>query len=147
MVVRAAVSLHMLMAPMCMFRSGLALQVLHAGPRDKVGGATRAMGLTVEKEFHVRSLSLVVLLLFLASRSLVLGRGRARWVACHCSVASRKVREEDSVVDSNGDKDPRGILLLTENVRVDQDQDQSDTDEAGDVAEHLSFTLPGQLQV
>jgi len=76
-----------------------------------------------------------------------LGCGRASWVARHCSIASRKVREEDSVVDSNGAKDPSCILLLTEDVRVDQDQDQSDTNEAGDVAKHLSFALPRQLQV
>lgn len=75
----------------------------------------------------------------------MLGCGRASCVARHCSVASRKVREEDSVVDSNGAKDPSCILLLTEDVRVDQDQNQSDTDEAGDIAEHLSLALPGQL--
>ena len=62
-------------------------------------------------------------------------------------MTNTEVREENGVVDTNGDKDPRGVLLLTEDVRVDQDQEQGDTDEAGDVTEHLSFPLPGQLQV
>lgn len=144
MVVRAAVSLHMLMAPMCMFRSGLALQVLHAGPRDKVGGATRAMGLTVEKEFHVRSLSLVVLMLDLTLRHLRLGPGgRGIRAACPCNVADSKIREQNGVVDADGAEDSSRILLLAEDVRVDYDQEQSNADEAGNVAEHLACSLPG----
>jgi hypothetical protein len=33
--------------------------------------------------------------------------------------------------------------LLAEDVRVDDDQEQSDNYEAGDVAEHLACALPG----
>lgn len=76
-----------------------------------------------------------------------MGSGRRIGRARHCSVANAKVREENGVVDADGDEDPRGVLLLTEDVRVDQDQEQGDTDEAGDVTEHLSFALPGQLQI
>lgn len=76
-----------------------------------------------------------------------MGSGRSIGFARHCSVTDTKVREQNGVVDANGDKDPRGVLLLTEDVRVNQDQEQSDTDEAGDVNEHLSFALPGQLQI
>ena len=65
----------------------------------------------------------------------------------HRNVASSKVREENGVVDTDGDKDPRSVLLFAENIGVDQDQEHSDPDEAGDIAEHLAFSLPGQLQV
>ena len=92
-------------------------------------------------------LSLVALLLDLALRNLLLRRGTRVGFARHRNVASSDVREENGVVDADGEKDPSRILLLTENVRVDEDQEKSDTDEAGDVAEHLSFPLPGQLEV
>ena len=92
-------------------------------------------------------LSLVALLLDLALGDLLLCRGTTVGFARHRNVASSDVREENGVVDAYGEKDPSRILLLTKDVGVDEDQEKSDTDEAGDVAEHLSFPLPGQLEV
>ena len=73
--------------------------------------------------------------------------GTAMRFACHRNVANSKVCEENGVVDADAGKDPNRVLLLTDYIGVDQDQKQSDTDESGDIAEHLPFPLPGQFQV
>lgn len=143
--IRATMSLHMpgAVVSVFLFWSGST----SSGRRLKTEQERSLVPIGIYGEFRVRSLSLVVLLLFLALRSSRLGSGRNIGLARHRNIANSNVSEENGVVDSNGDKDPRGILLLKEDVRVDQDQDQSDTNEASDVAKHLSFALPGQLQV
>jgi len=137
-------SLLILVAAM-LVRSSLAVQVLLAGSRDRAGVMHHATKSTVVKEFHVRFLSLAVLLLLLALVGLRFRSGRSAWFTRHHSVANGHVPEHNGVVDANGDKDPSRVLLLTEDVRVDHDQEQGDDDKAGDVAKHLAFPLPGQL--
>ena len=69
--------------------------------------------------------------------------GRSIWFARHCEVADSEIREQNGIVDADGAEDSSRILLLAEDVRVDDDQEQSDNYEAGDVAEHLACALPG----
>lgn len=89
----------------------------------------------------------VILMLRLAWMGLTFGSWDRTVLRWHCYVASGDVAEEDSVVDADGKEDPKCVLLFTEDVGVDQDQQDGDGDEASDVTHHLSCAVPGQLQV
>jgi len=87
--------------------------------------------------------SLAVLLLCPSLEELRLSSRRDTGLAYHCNVASSDVHHQNGVVYADREDDPSCILVLTEDVGVDHDQEYGNKDEACDVAEHLSFALPG----